>query len=97
MALSPEGLELRRPFLTRAHFELLSDIGDMEKDPFTMSGDFPRTFKIGECYQKSATNVDLQVQIYWRDDESTEQREVVANMVEVDGRWLLDSVGSKGR
>lgn len=95
MRLTDEGLKARQRFLTPRYFEMLSagEAGDL--DPFTMTSEYPRTFKIGECREASATDVDLQVQLYWRDDEKTVQQEVVANLVKQGDAWLLDGVGSK--
>ncbi|MBP9664526.1 MAG: hypothetical protein KBD94_07865 [Pyrinomonadaceae bacterium] len=97
MRLTDEGLKARQRFLTPRYFEMLSaaDAGDL--DPFTMTREYPRTFKIGECREASPTDVDLQVQLYWRDDEKTVQQEVVANLVKQGDEWLLDGVGSKAR
>lgn len=97
MKATSENLKARQKFLTPRYFEMLSgaDLGD--KDPFTMTSEFPRTFKIGECREDPPASVDLQVQLYWRDDESTVQREVTASIVKQNDTWLLDSVGSKSR
>lgn len=87
----------RREYLTPRFFEALKNAGPSDIDVFTLSKEFPKTFKIGECNMSTPTNIDLQIQIYWRDDAKTEQQEVVANYVLESGKWLLDGVGSKKR
>ena len=74
---------------------MLTTSSEHETDPFTMTRDFPRTFKIGECNADSETSVDFQVQLYWRNDEQTVQQEVVANAIKPKDSWLIDGVGSK--
>lgn len=97
MRPSAENLKMRERFLTPRYFEALAKTSDSDVDQFTMSREYPRTFKIGECRTATPTNVDLQIQIYWRDDQKTVQQEVVANMVKQGDSWLLDGIGSKKR
>jgi hypothetical protein len=97
MVPSVETFKAREQFLTPRFNAALAAALPSDLDPFTMSVDLPRTFKIAECTESSPTNVDLKIQTYWRDDASTRQQEVHANFVNVSGKWLLDSVGSKGR
>jgi hypothetical protein len=87
----------RREYLTSRYSAELAKNGPQDIDVFTMSSEFPKTFKIGECKMASPTNVDIQIQTYWRSDEKTSQNEVVANYVLENGKWLLDGVGSKAR
>ncbi len=97
MRASAENLKMRERFLTPRYYSALSSAGESSYDQFTMTQEFPKTFKIGQCKADSVTNVDLQVQLYWRDDQKTVQQEVVANMVKENDKWLLDGVGSKKR
>jgi hypothetical protein len=100
MKPSLENLKLRERFLTDQYFSRLMDAqnagGDAEHDPFTPYSEkgLPRTFKIGKCREISDTVVDLQVQFYWRDDNSTEQKELHAEMVRTSGVWLLERTSS---
>ncbi|HRI03843.1 MAG TPA: hypothetical protein PLL77_08885 [Pyrinomonadaceae bacterium] len=97
MRPSAENFKARERYLTPRYFASLSAYPETVRDPFTMTTEYPRTFKLAECKAASATDIDLRVQIYWRDDTKTEQQEVQANFVKQDGKWLLDGVGSKGR
>ncbi|HMT09486.1 MAG TPA: hypothetical protein PKA82_15905 [Pyrinomonadaceae bacterium] len=87
----------RLEYLTPRYAAELKAKGPQDIDVFTMSKEFPKTFKIGECKMASPTNVDIQIQTYWRSDEKTSQNEVVANYVLENGKWLLEGVGSKTR
>jgi hypothetical protein len=95
MRPTPENFKLRERFLTKRFNSMLTTASESEVDPFTITREFPRTFKIGECNANSPTSVDFQVQLYWRDDEQTVQQEVVAYSVKENDSWLVDSVGSK--
>lgn len=97
MRPSAENLRSREKFLTPRYFAALSASKEDLLDQFTLTEEYPKTFKIGECKSENATNADLQIQLYWRDDFTTVQQEVVANMVKENGKWLLDGVGSKKR
>lgn len=97
MGPTREGLRARQRYLTPRYFEMLSAGEASDLDPFTMTREYPRTFKVGECRELSPTDVDLQIQLYWKDDEKTVQQEVIANMVSHGDEWLLDGVGSKAR
>lgn len=97
MSPSNVGLKARQRYLTPRYFEMLSAGEASDLDPFTMTREYPRTFKIGECREVSPTDVDLQIQLYWKDDEKTVQQEVIANMVRLGDEWRLDGVGSKTR
>ncbi len=97
MRPSLENLKRRERFLTPRYYAMLSAAGENTLDQFTMTQDYPKTFKIGECKADTPTNIDLQLQLYWRDDQKTVQQEVVANMVKENDKWLLDGVGSKKR
>lgn len=97
MVPSRETFKAREQFLTPRFNATLAVAPQSDLDPFTMAVELPRTFKIAECTALSPTNVDIKIQTYWRDDVSTRQQEVQANFINEGGKWLLDSVGSKGR
>lgn len=92
-----ENLELRARFLTSENLKRSVDAlrGGNAADPFTIASEkgLPRTFKIGQCEQVGDDTVDMQVQFYWRDDLSTDQKELHAKMVRRSGSWLVDSIG----
>lgn len=97
MRPSPENLRSRERFLTPRYFSALTASEESSLDQFTLTENYPKSFKIGECRADTPTNVDLQIQLYWKDDYNTVQEEVIANMLKENGKWLLDGVGSKKR
>lgn len=95
MRPSTEYLKVRERFLTPELFSRWPEYGQTNTDYFTMSDDFPKTFRIAECRSITADRVDLIVQLFWRDDDKNVQRHVIAGMVNQRDRWLIDSVGVK--
>lgn len=93
MRPSAENLKARERFLTQGFYESLTAANRPKTDIFTASDDPPKTFKIGECKVIDKTRTDLQVQIYWRDDVQTVQREVRVEAVKTGEDWLIDKVG----
>lgn len=92
-----DNFKARERYLTPRYFASLAAYPETVRDPFTLTTEYPRTFKLAECKAASPSSIDLKIQLYWRDDLKTEQQEVQANFVKQDGKWLLDGVGSKGR
>lgn len=67
--------------------------GDFEIDPFFNSISQPTTFKIGKCEIIDPTHTNVQVQLYWRhEDAKTDQREVYADTVKREDKWLMESI-----
>jgi hypothetical protein len=65
-------------------------------DPFLLSDTAPTTFKIGKCEQMDDSHVNMQVQLYWRHDSKTDQKEVYAEMTKNNGdNWMIDKVDSR--
>lgn len=87
-----ENLKQRRRFLTPEYFDRLTAANAGDIDPFTMSAEPPRTFKIGVCRQTDPAAIDMQIQLYWRDDKATVQREVTATLARSNGEWLISKV-----
>jgi len=97
MQYSRENLDLRKSYLTPAFYESLKSWRSGIRDPFTRAtDDFPRTFKIGRCSELSDSQVDMQIQIYWKDDHATVQQELAAFLDKSGDTWLLSGVEPPG-
>ena len=92
MRRDQDTLKLRERFLTPELFKALSKMEFDGSDYFTASAEPPKTFKIGACNLVNSGRADMQVQIFWRDDNSTVQDEVYAEMIEMNGSWLVNRV-----
>jgi hypothetical protein len=64
-------------------------------DPFFRSTTPPTTFKIGKCESISDSQGKIQVQLYWRFENKTDQKEVYADVVKSGDRWLIEKVESR--
>ncbi len=95
MTPSPENLKLREKFLTRELFESLSRRPESPFDYFTAAEDYPKAFRTGSCEAVSPEAARFQVLLFWRDDITSEQKEVIVEVVKSDNKWLIDKVLEK--
>ncbi len=91
---SAEALEKRRVFLTPSFFRNL--VGTQSGvDPFTLTDDPPKAFRVGECRVEEADRrVTFDVLLFWKTDTRTEQRPITVEAENTGGKWLIDSVGA---
>jgi hypothetical protein len=64
-------------------------------DPFFLSDTTPKTLKVGKCEERDDSHVAMQVQLYWKQEGHTDQKEVYADMSMTGGKWLIDKVESR--
>jgi len=88
---TPENLKAREKFLTPEFYQRLIS-ANSAVDPFTFAADPPKTFKIAKCTEGDVSHADLQVQIYWRDDQNTIQKEVHVSTIKTGEKWLINDV-----
>jgi hypothetical protein len=91
---SSENLKARERFLTPDLVKTLSASGETKIDYFTGAEDPPKTFKIGKCENSQPDKANVQVQIYWRDDARTVQKEVHVEAVKTGDAWLINKVSN---
>lgn len=87
-----ESLKARATGLTEEFGARLQAENPQKVDPFTLTEDYPRAFKLGGCEAKTDGSVVLEVQLFWRDEKVTKQESVNATMIERNGRWLIEGV-----
>lgn len=92
MSYSKENLEARNQFLTVEFFNSISQQTKIPRDPFTLAGDGPKAFRVGECKVQSAEKTIFQVLLLWKDDTRSEQKEIAVDMVKQGDKWLVDGV-----
>jgi hypothetical protein len=97
-APSEESLKTRERFITR---RLAAELGSRtvtSTDYFTATDDYPKAFRVGGCRLAGAGRTELDVALFWRDDERSEQRAVkVTSLLGDDGEWRVDAVESAGK
>lgn len=89
---SKENLKARQKYLTPELFRSLDAATETPTDYFTESDVPPKTFKIAKCTLNGSDNANVEVQLYWRDDTHTEQKEVQVKAVKNGDTWLVDNV-----
>ncbi len=92
-----ENIRLREKYLTSDFATSLmhdeDSVTPATKDLFTNSEDFPKAFRVGECRVVDAGNkVEFKVLMFWKDDEKSQQKPVVAFVKKENDKWLIDSV-----
>ena len=92
MRPSLENLKLREKFLTPELVKSLEGGPVTARDYFTATDQAPKTFKVAKCEAKDPTHTVFQVQLYWRDDIETVQKEVHAEAVKSGDTWLINKV-----
>ena len=93
MKFSIENLEQRKRFLTAGFLDGLRAGERQTLDPFTLTNDVPKAFRIGECrVVEGGKRTEFEVLLFWKDDKRSEQRTIHAEAVNDNGSWLLDGV-----
>lgn len=84
---------------TRASFvvdrlkpELDSEAGE---DYFTKTVEHPKAFRVGECRTIDDGRIAFDIVLFWRSPERTEERQIVAEAVKENNRWLINKVENK--
>ena len=95
MRPSPENLKQREKFLTGDLIKTLSASNETAVDYFTATSDYPKAFRIGTCTIAAPGKADLQIVLFWRDDNRSEQKEVIVQTIRQNDTWLIDKVLSK--
>lgn len=92
MKPSEEYFKLREKFLTKDLKLTVSKNLYGTRDYFTATETYPKAFRIGECQVAAPDKTVSGVLLFWKSDESSEQREVKVEAVKEDGKWLINKV-----
>lgn len=92
MQPSKENLQSREKFLTDALNRQLALQAETRTDYFTATEDYPKAFRIGSCEAVEPNKTVFQIVMFWKDDARTEQREVKAEVVEENDKWLINRI-----
>ena len=92
MALSAEGLEKKKAYLTSRLYDSLKGAASTV-DPFTRTSDLPKAFRAGECRViESGTRTAFNILLFWKTDTRSEQRSINVTTAKVDGTWRIDAI-----
>ena len=87
-------LEQSKRFLTPELIGELSTRPETTNDYFTATDNYPKAFRVGVCRASSASEVTIQVVLFWKDDTRSEQKEVIVNTIKQGDKWLINKVES---
>ena len=88
----PEDLAAREEFLTPELAERLRNVPP-EIDPFTLTADTPKAFRLGECRTvEPERKASFDVVLFWKTDDRSEQSVVKAEAVKQNEKWLVNGV-----
>ena len=90
MRPSSEYLTKREAFLTTELRGTVSTDGQM--DYFTATDNYPKAFRVGECTSAADDRAVLQVLLFWRDDASSDQKEIKVEVAKTGDNWLVNKV-----
>jgi hypothetical protein len=92
MKFTPETLQPREKFLTTELTKLLRRFAT-ESDPFTLTtNDAPKAFSVSGCKVIDANKAEVRVLLFWRDESRSEQKEIHAEVVNQNGKWLINNI-----
>jgi hypothetical protein len=92
MRFSKENLKQREKFLTPEYFKSLQDL-QTDGDIFTTnSTDFPKAFRVGKCEVLEPSRTHLEVLLFWKDNQRSEQKAIKAEVVKQGDKWLVNKI-----
>lgn len=95
MKPSPEKLMLRAKYLTPELLKQLENSPMTDVDYFTATDDYPKAFSDGTCELIEPGRALFRVNLFWKDDNRSEQRELDVEAVKRGDSWLISKVTPK--
>ncbi len=93
MRFTPENLREREKFLTGELLNNLRAIPLSDQDPFTLTSDLPKAFRVGGCRVIEPNHkVSFGVLLFWRTENRSEQREIHVEAVKQNDNWLVNKI-----
>ena len=89
---SPENARARQEFLTPELLSTLVASTEEMNDYFTATSNYPKAFRVGGCNSEGTDHASFQVLFFWKDDTTSEQKEVRVETVRSNGTWLISKV-----
>lgn len=86
-----DNLKLREKYLTPQLYTMLSTNGQ-DRDYFTASEIPPVAFRVAACKLVDPAKAELGVHLFWKDNNSSVQKEIEVEAVIMEGKWLVNSV-----
>jgi hypothetical protein len=89
-----ENLKQRETFLTSEFFNKVQTPAG-EIDPFTLTNDLPKAFRVGGCrVAEPQRRVNFGVLLFWKTDARSQQREITVEAVKQNNKWLVNQISN---
>ena len=95
MKTDSENLKKRENFLSPRLFEQLKNQPASQNDYFTQTENYPKAFRVGGCEVLSSDKTVFEVLIFWKSETESVQKQLKAEAVKENGKWLIDKVENK--
>ena len=92
MKTTAASLKVQEQYLTPELYKQLLAAGDTAVDYFTATDDLPKAFRAGACTKLSDDRTTFRIDLLWRDDNRSMQKEVNAEAVKIGDKWLISKV-----
>lgn len=92
MKPSAENLKQREKFLTGSLKQQLEQQTETARDYFTQTDDYPKAFRVGSCKVENENKTVLQILLFWKDAQRSEQKEVQVEAVKENNNWLINKI-----
>lgn len=67
-------------------------------NPFTLTNDAPKAFRIGSCQvTEPGKKANFQILLFWKTDSRSEQKEIAAETVKENDKWLINRIFNENR
>lgn len=92
MKFTSQALEAKKKFFTPEFAEMLGKYVT-ESDPFTLSEDRPRAFRVSGCkVVEAGKETQTTALVFWKTETRTEQLAIQFEIQNRNGKWLIDNI-----
>lgn len=92
MKFSLENLQKREKYLTPEYFNSFKPVASSADVFTTNSSDLPKAFRVGRCEVVDPSKTNIEVLLFWKDDQRSEQKAIHAEVVRQGDKWLINKV-----
>jgi len=92
MKFSRDNLKLREKFLSPELIKSLENL-QTENDVFTTNEtDYPKAFRVGGCKMIEPAKTQVEVLLFWKTEERSEQKSINVEAVKQGDKWLVNKI-----
>lgn len=65
-----------------------------QSDPYLLTNNFPKSFRVAECNTQSSEKTNFNVILLWHDGSRSEQKNIRVETLRNNGSWLISKVSN---